>query len=349
MRAEKHRMLFVGESWLGSCARSMREALARQTGVRMDDLNEDFYFPPYRSYSLRVANRLLARAREREFACALLERIAIFKPTYLVTYKGSHLDTVLLREVRGMGVKTINIYPDCSPHAHGYVHREAVGCYDVVISTKPFHPSAWATIYGYTNRCEFVPQGYDPLLHLEPEPAVHCAHDVTMIATWRHEYHDLLMRFAASVQGKGLKVAIAGSGWMERRADFPCDWTFGAAVQGRSYVDWLRNAKVCFAPITTDVLIRGQRQPGDVDSTRTYELAASHCFFIHRRTPYVETLYDEQNEVPFYDSPEELAEKILFYLRHETLRTTMANNAHRRAVPAYSNDQRARDIIKILE
>ena len=61
-------------------------------------------------------------------------------------------------------------------------------------------------------------------------------------------------------------------------------------------------------------VINGVRQPGDEDTTRTYELAAAHCFFIHRRTDFVKTLYSEADEVPMYDAPEELAEKILYYL-----------------------------------
>jgi hypothetical protein len=39
--------------------------------------------------------------------------------------------------------------------------------------------------------------------------------------------------------------------------------------------------RICVAPLTRDVLISGTCQPGDEDTTRTYELVAAHCFFIH--------------------------------------------------------------------
>jgi spore maturation protein CgeB len=99
---------------------------------------------------------------------------------------------------------------------------------------------------------------------------------------------------------------------------------------------------------TRDVLINGTYQPGDEDTTRTYELAAAHCFFIHRRTRYVQTLYDEAGEVPIYDTPDELCAKIERYRDDARERDRMATNAHRRAVPAYSLDDHAARIVEIL-
>jgi spore maturation protein CgeB len=123
---------------------------------------------------------------------------------------------------------------------------------------------------------------------------------------------------------------------------------YGGAVVGRSYVEWLRKGKICIAPVTREVVINGVRQPGDEDTTRTYELAAAHCFFIHRRTDFVKTLYSETDEVPMYDGPEELTERVLHYLARPAERERMAALAHRRAVPAYSVDSRADEIVAIL-
>ena len=41
------KVLFIGESWLGSCARSMREALARQVDVELDEIDEDGFLPKH--------------------------------------------------------------------------------------------------------------------------------------------------------------------------------------------------------------------------------------------------------------------------------------------------------------
>lgn len=344
----KIKLLYVGESWLGSCARSLKEALVRHEQVELDEVNEDHFFPKHRVKWLRGVHRLFRKAYSQELDQQILSRVAIFKPDLILVYKGHSFSADFLQLLRKLGVRSVNIYPDYSPHAYGESHRQAVGEYDLVISTKPFHRALWQQVYGYTNKCEFIPQGYDPALHLIETPPVNQRFDITLVATWRPEYGDLMLKLATLLAGKGVTVAIGGSGWSQRRAEFPADWVFGGELQGRSYLHWLRQGKICLAPVTREVLVNGVRQPGDEDTTRTYELAAAHCFFIHRRTDFVKTLYDEIEEVPMYDTPEELAKKILYYLASPEQRTHMASKAHKRAVPAYSLDSRAHDVIAVL-
>lgn len=342
------RLLFVGESWLGSCARSLKEALARHPGVCLDEVNEDCFVPSPRARWLRAVHRLLRPAYAEELERQILYRVSAFRPDVVMTYKGFPISASLVHRLQSMGCATVNVYPDCSPHAHGDAHREAVGAYDLVISTKPFHPQLWQSVYGYQNRCVFVPQGYDPALHLAETPPGSARFDVALVATWRPEYGRLMKALAALLRGTGVSVGIGGSGWKARRMDFPSEWEFAGELQGRSYIEWLRQGRICIAPVTREIVIDGARQPGDEDTTRTYELAAACCFFIHRRTEYVRQLYDETTEVPVYDTAEDLAGKVTHYLTRDDERAQNALAAHRRAVPAYSIDARAEVIASII-
>lgn len=343
------RIIFVGESWLGSCARSLKEALARQTHLLVDEVNPDHYFPKGRARWSRAARRLLWRGYVVELEQAVMERARLFRPQILVVYKGTALRADFIRRVSEWGIATINVFPDLSPHAHGSGLRVAVGAYDLVISTKPFHPALWKSVYGYNNVCTFVAQGYDPLFHLYDEPALSPPYDVILAATWRPEYHELMVGLGQGLAGKGVKVALAGAGWAEHRHELPDDWRLIGPMEGRTYVEFLRSGRIAIAPVTRKVLIEGQIQSGDEDTTRTYELAAAHCFFIHRRTEFVRQLYVEDREVPMFDTPEELAAKILRYLPLEEERQRVAAAAHRRAVPAYSTDARAEEIVAIMQ
>lgn len=342
------KVLFIGESWLGSCSRSIREALSRIEGIHLDEIAEDAYFPKARSRYLRAIGRVLYPLYRRDFNQQVLAKIRVTKPDVVIVYKGSSVRSDLAFDIKRLGPLLVNIYPDCSPHAHGKAHRNAVSAYDLVISTKAYHPNLWLDLYKYHNECFFVPQGYDPLLHLIDYPPTDFKFDVVIVATYRHEYGQLLIDLASKLIDKNINFAIGGYGWEAIKHKLPSHWVYTGPIQGRGYISLLRSGKICIAPLTRDVVINGRIQPGDVDTTRTYELAAAHCFFIHRRTEFVSGLYGDV-EVPMFDDASELASKINYYLNNEDERKSIALSAHQKAVPAYSNDSRAAEIISILQ
>jgi spore maturation protein CgeB len=241
----------------------------------------------------------------------------------------------------------VNIFPDASPHAHGERLKAAVGVYDLVISSKKYHPPIWKSVYGYDNPCIFVPHGYIPSLHLRHAMSENYSHDVVLIATARSEYFNLMRDLVGSL-GPGVRLAICGSGW-ERQNMGGLGIDVGPEKHGQAYVEWLRRAKITLSPIQTSVNVGSTVHQGDEVTTRTFQCAAAYTFFIHRRTAEVKTYYDEATEVPMYDNPAELADQIRYYLAHDEKRKTMAAAAHARAVPAYSLDAKAAEIRPWLE
>lgn len=343
------RILFVGETWQGSSARSLREALALRPNVVMSDVGEDQFLPNYRGLPLRIAGRLLRPFQRRELANAVLRAIGGFSPDVVLVYKGAGIGAGLLHEVRRSGIPLVNILPDYSPHAYGRRLHEAMACYDMVISTKPFHPDLWRSAYGYHNPCVFVPHGYDPQVHYWGEPSPAETLDVALCCTWRPEYHRLMRAFADALDDDRVSVAIGGSGWSAHRDQLPRTWQYVGLKAGRAYGEFLRSARIVIAPVNREVVIEGVQQHGDEDTTRTYELAAAHCFFLHQRTDYVATVYDEQSEVPLWRDAAELASLVRRWLPDGEGRRAMAANAHARAVPAYSIPQRAVAVLEHVE
>jgi len=340
------KILFVGATWKGSSARSLREALDQLPAVFIDEVGEDHYLPIYRSKLLRGFNRVLKHWQMGDLEREINAKLTALHPDVMMIYKGNGVSPGFVKKIKERGTFTVNVFPDLSPHAHGQSLHKAMGEYDLVISTKSFHPDGWSSIYGYSNNCVFVPHGYDPAVHLWPEAPQFQDFDVVLAASWRPEYHELMLAFARAVDGAGLRVGLAGNGWQERRSEFPASWVHAGPLYGRAYGDWIRRGKIVIAPVHTQVLIDGIRQPGDEDTTRTYELASAFCFFLHRRTPYAEKIYNEITEVPMWDTAEELAEKVFYYLPKESKRRDLAAAAHARAVPAYSIPSRAGQVLE---
>lgn len=343
------KILFIGETWKGSSARSLREGLDLIPSVLIDEVGEDHYRPHYKSKILRLLNRIFNRWQITDLEDEILRKLDSFAPDVLLVYKGSAIRADFLQRVKTTAMLLVNVFPDVTPHGHGAALRKAIGFYDYVISTKPFHPAKWQSVYGYSNPCVCVPHGYDPAVHYWTNVPDLQEFDVALAASWRKEYHELMLEFASAIGGLPIRVALSGPGWNERRADFPSNWEFHGPFYGRSYGTWLRRAKIVIAPVHSQTVVNGSLQPGDEDTTRSYELAAAGCFFLHKDTPYIRTVYDEQSEVPMWKNAQELATLVQKYLPLESKRRDMAAKAHRRAVPAYSIPSRALQVHAVIQ
>src|SRR5688500_4606622 len=131
------RILFIGNAWQGSSARSLREALAARPTVMVRDIGDDTFIPTYRHLPLRLANRLLRGLQEYELRISVLDALKESGPDVVVVYKGAGINGDLINQIRGLGIPVANVFPDYSPHAYGRQLQEALGLYDLVISTKP--------------------------------------------------------------------------------------------------------------------------------------------------------------------------------------------------------------------
>jgi spore maturation protein CgeB len=264
----------------------------------------------------------------------------------VVIYKGGTLDAAFISEIRDNYAPVVNFFPDASPQLYGRGFKAAIGEYSLVVSAKRHHPPLWSSFYGYTNRCVHVAQGYDPLLHLRREPVGEAPYDVVLVATWRAEY-EVLLNELTQLASRPLSIAVAGGGWPQRNLQIPGVDIFGPK-HGAAYVERLLQGKIVLAPVMQVVAVDGPTQPGDQVTDRTFQCAAAHTFFIHRRTPEVLEYYDEATEVPMYDDAPELLAHIETYLRDPAARRRFAEAAHRRAVPAYSIDVRAAEMVRHL-
>src|SRR5262249_20344233 len=144
-------LLFVGEAWKGSSARSMREALESLEAAEVSEVDPGHYFPSYCSVVMRGANRLLRPLQCKEFEQRIAHLVRTVSPDVFLAYKGWGISAHLVRQMKARGVLTVNVFPDYSPHVYGRVLRGAIGEYDLVVSAKPFHPGGWRHVYGYQN------------------------------------------------------------------------------------------------------------------------------------------------------------------------------------------------------
>lgn len=98
----------------------------------------------------------------------------------------------------------------------------------------------------------------------------------------------------------------------------------GDRAWGTEYVKALKCAKIGLGLLT--------RLAPDKATTRSMEIPAAGTFMLAERTDEHLELYEEDHEAVFFDSPDELCDKLRYYLAHDDERERIAAAGHRRAV-----------------
>lgn len=336
------RILFLGENWYGSCARACCYAL-RRLGCDVTDIDIQTIIPQWRQRSNRVIARLLQPRIVREYNQLILERASQFRPDILLAFKGSFVEPSTLEILRQSKIALYNYYPDTSPSAHDRLLTESIRKYDCVFYTKRFWslnmPEALAG-----RPAVFLPHGYDADVHqpmsLDHEEIAAYGHDVTVVAS-HTLYKEQLLAELMSRHPK-LDLHIYGSRWESSRSPELESHIRGVPIYGSQYAKAVRAARICLGVMSGKV--KGVTQ-GDETTTRSFEIPACSGFMLHERTPELLEFYEEGKEVACFDSVEELATKIEYYLVHTEERDAIARAGHARCVPAYSYDCRMRQFL----
>lgn len=337
------RILFYGDSWFGSNARSCAESLTR-LGHDVLCINEDRFLPQVRSFTGRLLRRLLKSACVREINDALLEGTRHFSPDIFIAFKGTLVRRSTLRRLSSLGVASYNYFPDTSAFQHGPYIPETLPEYDAVFYTKPF----W---YGDVSRrltlkaAHFIPHGYDPELH-RAVPLSSADHkqfdcDVSLIAT--HTPHkETVLRELLNIVPE-LDLGVWGPRWQNSSSPIIRRCIRGYPLLGQSFARAIQCSKINLAIMSGAV---PGASSGDNTTSRTYIIPAAGGFMLHERNHEVVHLFQEDKEIVCFSSPRELASKISHYLLNSAEREEIAAAGRRRCVPAYSYDCRMAELIK---
>ena len=164
-------------------------------------------------------------------------------------------------------------------------------------------------------------------------------HDVVFVGT-PHDHrvdiiNDLLMNGSFSLH-------VYGGHWNRTLMYYFYRSHFHSHTVNEGYVQILCGAKICLGFVSSS--------NKDEYTMRTFEIPACKGFFLAERTPTHQVLFEEGKEAEFFDSADECAEKIKFYLANDTAREEIAEAGYRRCIESdYSLQRRVSDAVRILE
>jgi spore maturation protein CgeB len=282
-----------------------------------------------RAIAYRAAARILHYRRHPVSSAALnhelMREAAAFRPHLLVVLMGFHIEPGVLAAIRSeTGAIAVNYATDdpFNPRTGTPELLRSIPEYDLYATTKravvPDLKRAGVRDVRY------VRFGYKSAVHFSDPPVVQ--------SEWK--------RFAADVAFAGeadadrlpffrsligaipdLNLALYGGLW---NRDRQLGRYFRGPVRGRDFRMALGGAKI--------VVNLVRRENRDDHVMRTFEGPACGAFMLHERTESHLEVFREGKEAAFFESSDELIDKVRYYLTHEHERERIRQAGHARTL-----------------
>lgn len=339
-------ILYLGHDY--GTSRHRAEAIRRiGTGNKVEILNPWSFFPK---------DRILKKVIEKiihEIGAAWVE--PYIKKRLSAILKGRHFEVIWSDQCELIGPEAAAILRSHSDHMVTYAIDDPFGARDkkrftlylkslskydlVVVVRKPCVNEAY--LKG-ARRVLRVFRSADEVVHrpffLTTMDKKKWESDVTFVGTWMVERGPLMLRLVEL----GVPLTIYGDRWQKAR-----EWTFlkrfwrGPGLVGDPYVKAIQSAKICLG-----LLSKGNR---DLHTTRSVEITYIGSLLCAERTMEHSSMYLEDKEAVFWNSPEECAEKCFSLLADDDRRKAIAKAGRRRCLlNGHFNEPTVKVILKTL-
>lgn len=340
------RVLIVGcfaeQSSLEGCyVRAFREAGAGT--VENFDLDQFRPRPAGGGAWSRLWGRLSGAAAGRRIVPAVRSFFQMHRDSYdlVMVLKGRELPASLLEEVRKTQVSAVwvNINPD-DPFGSVYSGTssrniaESVPCFDIYYTWS----RALVTLLREKGspRVEYLPFGYDPALHFQPEEQLPASsRQICFIGSWDRKRESLLESLA------GYDLRISGGNWERLRRRSPLrEKVVSGPIAGERFCEAIWRAGVSLN------LLRPQNRGSH--NMRTFEIPAIGGLMLTTRSAEQAEFFPEDEACLMFEGDEELRAKVDEALVGGPALTRIREEGRRR-VAEHSYANRARRVLADVE
>lgn len=292
-------------------------------------------------YIHRFFWKIFASRINKEFINKILE----YKPDLVLVFKGWFYHSKTIKKIKetSPNLKLFCYNPDnpFNTWHHGASNdwiRKSIKYYDVYFIWGEFLIDKLYKVGA--KRVEYLPFFYDPEIHYPIEvkdnkEREYYGSDVAFIGTYDEEREWWLNQI------KNYNFKIWGNDWWKANKELQKKWKSKTAYSEEF-------AKICNSSKIVLNIIRKQNIPSH--NMRTFEAPACKAFVLSTRTEEAKKFFEEDKEAVYFESPEELKEKIDFYLKNDKLREKIREAGYQRLINSnYSYLDRAKRILEVYK
>ncbi len=276
----------------------------------------------------------------------LLSAVALERFDVVWIEKGITIHPSTLKKIRCKqpGIKIASYTEDDMfvRHNHSFWYLGCLPLYDIIFTTKSYNCNPEELPALGARKVVFVDKAFDTKTHRPLKVSVEdntlFGTDVGFIGSFEEDRAKQMLFLAEN----GIVVRIWGNGW-------------------KSWVNKHSNLIVENRPIYNDEYIKGicatkinlcflRKLNRDLQTDRTMEIPACGAFMLAERTGEHKRLFEEGREAAYFDSDQELLDKVSYYMAHEQERLAIAVAGRQRCLDSgYSHHERLEYMLKCLD
>lgn len=310
--------------------------------------NKVYFFDEQKVYKNQLSflkNRITNRIFHHFFAYflqkELLKKAISEKPELILIFKGFYFSPKFLKKLKDKLPDAIlfNWNPDnpFNTWHHGNSSRwirNSIPLYDSYFMWGKFLGKP--ILKAGAKRFEYLPCGYDADLHypveINDQEKKEFGSDIAFVGSWDEEREWWLSHLLK------YDLKIWGNSWQKANKKLQEKWQGRAAI-GEEF------SKVCNASKININIIRKQNE--SAHNMRTFEIPACKGFVLSMRTEETTGFFEEDKEAAYFSTPEELKQKIDFYLKNENKRKEISEAGYLRLINSdYNYDDRVKIFLR---
>jgi spore maturation protein CgeB len=237
----------------------------------------------------------------------VLEQIALCEQyDFIWVDKAIYLTTETTQYLKSKTKCLIHFSPDTAFYANRSRHLfKCLEVYDYVVTTKSFDVEHYHQ-YVPKEKLILCTQGYDPVVHKRYYSNEDKSRDLVFIGLCEPQ-RERIIQFLLE---KGVSITLAGHGWrgfVSRYSGSPNLNYIGVSVQNDAYGSLISSAKFSLGLLS--------KKFQELHTTRTFEIPACGTALLTESNEETRSFFND-DEAIFYESPEELVEKIVYFKNH---------------------------------
>lgn len=340
------KILYLGHASGESLGQFLVKAL-RQLGQELFVMDTNTVAPRYETHVRRVstlqsvhrinpgmlgiARKALSAVRKlysplvlRQVHDRLWRNALEFRPDLLFVVRGHWLNPGILQDIkRKVGCAAVFYHSEDFMHPTYYSQRflQAIPLYDCIFTVIRSNIQEYHDLHA--QRVEYLPFGYDPEVHrpvsLRESERNYYGSEVAFLGKWSSSRQELLERLTGTCQ-----VAVWGYMWERVPLESSLHGCLKGAVSLSEIARVIAGSKIMLNTLND----QGRMQ----HVMRTFEIPACGGFQIAKRTDEHLAFFDEDREIVCFETLEELSDKTLYYLTHDTERERIRKAGYERVM-----------------